>query len=437
MKPASVNRQILSIALPSIVSNITVPLLSLVDVTIAGHLGSAAYIGAIALGGMLFNMIYWIFGFLRMGTSGLTAQAFGRGDNGELMRLLVRSVLIGIAVALLLIVLQTPVIQVAMHLIDASDEVKRHAITYYRICIWGAPAMLSLYSFTGWFIGMQNTRFPMYIAIVQNVVNIAVSLFCVYCLGMKVDGVATGTVIAQYAGAIMAALFFMVCYYRRLGRPLIDHRLLERGALNRFFNVNRDIFLRTLCLVCVTVFFTSAGASYGDITLAVNTLLMQLFTLFSYIMDGFAYAGEALVGKHIGAGDRNALRTSVHRLFAWGFSIALLFTLLYIAGGQPFLGLLTDDEAVIAASASYYAWAVAIPLAGVTAFILDGICIGATATRIMLLSMFISVALFFAVYAAAHTTLGNHALWMAFVTYLFTRGAMQMLLLHRRMPYVL
>ncbi len=437
MKHSTVNRQILSIALPSIVSNITVPLLGLVDVTIVGHLGSAAYIGAIAVGGMLFNMIYWIFGFLRMGTSGLTAQAFGRGDNGELTRLIVRSLLIGTVIALLLIVLQTPIIRTAMHFIDASAEVKRHAETYFRVCIWGAPAMLGLYSFTGWFIGMQNTRFPMYIAIVQNVVNIAASLGCVYWLGMKVEGVAAGTVIAQYAGIIMAAAFFRFRYYRRLGKPAFDSRLFGRGALNRFFNVNRDIFLRTLCLVCVTVFFTSAGAAYGDITLAVNTLLMQLFTLFSYIMDGFAYAGEALVGKEIGADDRRALRTTVRRLFVWGVSVALLFTLLYTIGGQPFLGLLTDDKTVIAASASYYGWAVAIPLAGVTAFILDGICIGATATRIMLLSMFISVALFFAIYAAAHTTLGNHALWMAFVSYLLMRGAMQTLLLRRKMPYVM
>ena len=302
MKPR--DRQILQIALPSIVSNITVPLLGLIDVAIVGHLGSPAYIGAIAVGGMLFNIIYWIFGFLRMGTSGMTSQAFGKRDLPEVVRLLLRSVGIGLAVAFCLILLQTPIRQGAFLLIHPTDEVREMATLYFHICIWGAPAMLGLYGLTGWFIGMQNSRIPMYIAITQNVVNIIASLGLVYLCGMKVEGVALGTLIAQYAGFLMGIVLWMH-NYGRLKRfwEIKNYKLKIKGregagiwekeAMFRFFQVNRDIFLRTLCLVAVTLFFTSAGASQGEIILAVNTLLMQLFTLFSYVMDGFAYAGEA------------------------------------------------------------------------------------------------------------------------------------------------
>ena len=278
MNPTS--RRILHIAVPSIVSNITVPLLGLVDVTIVGHLGAASYIGAIAIGGMLFNMIYWIFGFLRMGTGGLTAQAYGRHDLQEVSDVLLRSLTLSTALALGLILLQYPIRLIAFACIDASPEIEALATRYFHICIWGAPATLGLYGFIGWFIGMQNSRFPMFIALTQNIVNIAGSLFFVFVLKMKVEGVALGTLIAQYAGLLMAAGLYLT-YYKPLRKYLRFRNLLERTALRRFFQVNRDIFLRTLCLVAVTVFFTSRGAAYGDVILAVNTLLMQLFTLFS------------------------------------------------------------------------------------------------------------------------------------------------------------
>ena len=291
-----IDRQILQIALPSIVSNITVPLLGLIDVAIVGHLGSPAYIGAIAVGGMLFNIIYWIFGFLRMGTSGMTSQAYGKRDLPEIVRLLMRSVGIGLAVALCLILLQVPIRQTAFLIIHPTAEVREMATLYFHICIWGAPAMLGLYGLSGWFIGMQNSRIPMYIAITQNIVNIIASLSFVCFFKMKVEGVAFGTLIAQYAGFIMGLVLWM-SRYGKLKKYILWKGVLQKEAMMRFFQVNRDIFLRTLCLVTVTLFFTSAGASQGEIILAVNTLLMQLFTLFSYVMDGFAYAGEALSGR--------------------------------------------------------------------------------------------------------------------------------------------
>ena len=418
------NREILQIALPSIVSNITVPLLGLIDAAIVGHLGAASYIGAIAVGGMLFNIIYWIFGFLRMGTSGMTSQAYGQKDEAETMRILARSMGVGMLIALALIILQYPIERIAFTLMKATPEVERLASLYFRICIWGAPAVLGLYSISGWCIGMQNSRFPMYVAITQNIVNILASLVLVYGFGMKIEGVAIGTLVAQYAGLLMAA-WLWTSHFKRLIPYIQLQTLLAKGAIRRFFQVNRDIFFRTLCLVAVTMYFTSAGAAQGEVILAVNTLLMHFFTFFSYIMDGFAYAGEALVGKHLGANDRPALRQMVHQLFVWGIVLSVVFTLVYGIGGKVFLGLITNEQSVITASSAYFYWVLAIPLAGFAAFLYDGIFIGATATRWMLYAMSIATIAFFLIYYGFRGAMDNHALWLAFITYLALRGIVQ------------
>ncbi|MCI1681189.1 MAG: MATE family efflux transporter [Bacteroides sp.] len=418
------NKRILRIAIPSIISNITVPLLGLIDVAIMGHLGAPAYIGAIAVGGMLFNIIYWIFGFLRMGTSGMTSQAYGKRDLSEVTRLLFRSVGIGMLIALCLIILQYPIRKLAFTFIQTTPEVEQLATLYFQICIWGAPAMLGLYGFSGWFIGMQNSRFPMYIAIIQNIINIVASLGLVYLLHLKVAGVALGTLTAQYAGFIMTIALW-IKYYGGLRKYISRNGLFPKEAMLRFFRINRDIFLRTLCLVIVTLYFTSAGASQGEIVLAVNTLLMQLFTLFSFFMDGFAYAGEALSGKYIGANNRIALFRMIRLLFIWGILLSLCFTLLYLFGGKRLLSLLTNDESVIREAGKYFYWTLAIPFAGFSAFLWDGIFIGATATRQMLYSMLVASTSFFILYYAFRGILGNHALWLAFITYLLLRGIVQ------------
>ena len=423
------NKKILQLAIPSIVSNITVPLLGLIDVAIVGHLGSAAYIGAIAVGGMLFNIIYWLFGFLRMGTSGMTSQAFGQRDLKEVTRVLLRAVGVGLFIALCLLLLQYPIRKIAFLLIDATPEVRELATVYFNICVWGAPAVLGFYGFAGWFIGMQNSRFPMFIAITQNVVNIVASLSFVYLLDMKIEGVALGTLIAQYAGFFMASLLWLR-YYGRLKIAFRWREIIGKTAMKRFFQVNSDIFFRTLCLVAVTTFFTSTGARQGDVVLAVNTLLMQLFTLFSYIMDGFAYAGEAMTGRYIGARNNTGLQRMIRLLFRWGWGLSLSFTILYMIGGQDFLGLLTNDTTVINAAGSYYYWVLAIPVAGFAAFLWDGILIGATATRLMLYSMLVASGMFFLIYYIFYALMGNHALWMAFLIYLSLRGIMQWILWH-------
>ena len=422
------DRQILQIALPSIVSNITVPLLGMIDVAIVGHMGSPVYIGAVAVGSMIFNLVYWLFGFLRMGSSGLTSQALGRRDLTEVTRILVRSMAISLGIALLLIVLQIPMKWLMFWLIGPTTDVVTYATTYYYMVIWGAPAMLGLYSLSGWFIGMQNTRIPMFISIMQNVVNILASLTLVYGFGMKIEGVALGTVIAQCAGFIVA-LGLLFRYYGRLRSYLVLKGTFVREAMGRFFNVNRDIFLRTVCLVAVNLYFTSAGARSGAVILSVNTVLMQLYLFFSYFMDGFAYAGEALCGRTYGAKNWAAFRETLHRLWMWALLVTTVYTILYIGGGSWIVNILTDEPEVLAATRDYLWWIWLIPAAGAAAFIWDGVFIGITATRGMLVSSFLSTLIFFAVYNLSlfilHHSLSNHALWLAMVLYLVMRGILQ------------
>lgn len=425
----TIDRDILRIALPSIVSNITVPLLGLMDVAITGHLGAASYIGAIAIGSMVFNVMYWLFGFLRMGSSGLTSQALGRRDLQGVVSLLVRAEVIAIVIALAFLLFAWPLRMLADLIMSPSAEVRPLFHTYFNICIWGAPASLGLYSLSGWFIGMQNSRSPMVVAIFQNVVNMVVSLFLVVVCGMKVEGVALGTLIAQWSGFLLALGLCWKYYGKTIKRyrltPDLSQREEGRENLSVFFRVNRDIFLRTLCLASVMLFFTSAGSRSGDVILAVNTLLMQFYLLFSYVMDGFAFAGEALSGKRKGAGNYVALHATVRRLFRWGAALTVVFTVVYVLCGQLFVSLLTDDGQVRAASADYLPWAVAVPAFGVMAFLWDGVFIGMTLTRGMLVSSFVATLLFFALYVLLFPVLGNHGLWIAFMVYLLMRGVIQ------------
>lgn len=424
-KMQNIDKRILSIALPSIVANITVPLLGLVDMAVSGHLGNAVYIGAVAVGSMIFNVVYWVFGFLRMGTSGMTSQALGRRDMNDVATTLARSIVVAMAVAAFIIILQKPLGSVALVLVGASAEINTEAWHYFRICVWGAPAMLCLYSLTGWYIGMQNTRLPMFISIMQNVVNIGASCTFVYAFGMKVEGIALGTLVAQYAGLLVSITLWATTYGKRILRHVQWQRIMEGTAMRRFFSVNRDIFLRTLCLVAVNFYFLSAGAAQGAVVLAVNTLLMQLFTLYSYVMDGFAFAGEALCGKHYGAGNHVEFSRTVRRLFGWGFALTVAYTMVYAVGGTGFLRLLTDDIEVVAASADYAPWAVLIPICGLAAFIWDGVFIGTTNTRGMFAATAAAMLVFFGVYLSLRSEWQNHALWLAFLTFLLTRGAVQ------------
>lgn len=424
------DKQILHIALPSIVSNITVPLLGLVDVAITGHLGSAAYIGAIAVGGMLFNIIYWMFAFLRMGTSGMTSQALGARNLPEVVSVLLRATMVSLLISAVMLCLQVPVRELSLAIIAPSEEVAAYTRTYFNICIWGAPAALALFALTGWCVGMQNSKIPMAVSIAQNLVNILLSLVLVYWGGMTIEGVALGTVIALYAGLLLS-LSMIMRNYLRLKKYLHLQMVATRESLLRFFMLNKDIFLRTCCLILVHFFFISAGAKLGDAELAVNTILMQLFMLYSYIMDGFAFAGEAMVGKAIGAQARGIYDDTVKRLFRWGWLLAALFTVAYFLFGEAYISVLTDNAEVVASAREYQPWTLLFPVCGVAAFIWDGVYIGATATKGMLVSMASGTAVFFLLYLLLVPSWGNHGLWMAFVCYLAVRGISLALTRHR------
>ena len=443
MKPSTngTSRKILQLALPNIITNITVPLLGMVDTAIVGHL-SATHIGAIAIGTQIFNLIYWNFGFLRMGTSGFTAQAYGARRLDEAVRVFIRAFTIALAIALALLVLQHPLALLSKLIFNGSSQVLALAFSYFYIRILAAPATLGLYAIKGWFIGMQNSRLPMWIAIFINIVNIVCSLLFVLVFHWDIRGVALGTVIAQYSG-LLAGLYFVAFRYGKLFRRRLTaefvRQTLRWSEMRRFFRVNGDIFLRTVCLAAVFTFITSESGRISDQILAVDALLLQFFTLFSYIMDGFAYAGESLVGRYIGARDRRTLVTTVRSLIVWGLALTLLFTAIYAAFGEPILRIFSDQESVIAATRPYLFWVLIIPVCGFSAFLFDGIFVGATASRTMRNTMFIATAAFFAVYYGLRQLplsagndadyVHNNTLWVAFMVYLAARGIGQALML--------
>ena len=433
------HKEILSLAIPSIVTNITVPLLGLVDVAIVGHMGDASYIGAIAVGTMMMNVICWLFGFLRMGTSGMTSQAYGRGDSKEAATILFQAIALGAAIGIVFVLFQPLLLRLFLFFMRPSDEIRAFASVYFHVCVFGLPAALVMYGLTGWFIGMQDTRTPMTVSIFQNIVNIMTSLLLVYVFGMKVEGVALGTLTAQYSGLLLA-LYILRRKYASHYQLLSSQFTLKPGdyssfsykhTLNRFFRVNRDIFLRTLFLVAVNAAFTSVGSRQGDVILAVNTLLFQFFTLYSYIMDGFAYAGEAICGKYYGAGNAPSFHACIRRLFAWGVIMTVVYTAAYYFGANDILHALSNEQTVVEASEPYLLWVALIPVAGMGAFIWDGVFIGITDSRGMLLSCFVAAIVFAIILSLFFTTMGNHALWLALLSYLLARGVMQTILFWR------
>lgn len=428
-RKTSLIHAIWAIAVPAIVTNLTTPLLGLSDVAIAGHKGGAPFIASLAVGSSMFNMLYWVFGFLRMGSSGLTAQAYGAGDRRGTAIILERALTLGLGAGLLLTSLQKPIMRVLFLLMDIEGDTASQACEYFSTVVWGAPAMLATYSLTGWFLGMQNSRIPMMVSLLADVVNIAVSVTLVFAFDWTIRGVATGTLVAQW---LAFAVGLAICR-RRFKLPLIPlGEVFRSDGLGAFFKVNTDIFLRTLCLVAVTMWFTRTGAEQSQDMLAVNSLLMQMFTIFSFFMDGFAFSAEALVGRYKGEGNRAMLGRVVRCEIAISLALAVVFTIIYFLGGATLLGVLTSDHHIVAVSQEYLPWAVSIPMVGFLAFCCDGIFIGATATRSMLLSMLMAMCVFFGLYALLFPRLGNHGLWIAFLSYLLTRGTVLMLMLRRK-----
>ena len=415
----TINKDILKLALPSILANITVPLVGMVDIAVAGHLDASAatMIGGIAIGSMLFDLLYWNFGFLRVATGGLAAQAYGKGDRRECTHILARASAIALICAVVLISIQWVFVNAAFVVVDCTDEVRELASDYFFIRIWAAPATLTLMALKGWFIGMQDSVSPMITDLVVNVGNIAMSIILtlgfsvggVSYEGMGFSGVAAGTVAAQYSGLAVALLLLMIRYRRN---TLSHFDISTLGTLfkghqtRRFFEMNVDLFVRSLCFIAIYIGFTVISARYGDLLLAVSSIMMKLLMIFSYFTDGFAYAGEALTGRYIGAGDRPMVRTSVRWTFIWSMGIASVFIAIYHFAGVPMLKVMTTDEAVVRASVEYLPWLLLMPVAGCAAFTWDGIYIGATASRDMRNSMLWAVVAFAVVWVAGISGLG-------------------------------
>ena len=432
----SLNRNILRLAVPNIISNLTVPLLGMADFALMGHLktDSVVYVGAVALGTTIFNVLYMSLGFLRMGTSGFTAQSFGAKDDKALSLGLQHSLLVAMLLAFSLILLQYPIQWAAFKLLDGSPQVTGLARQYFYIRIYAAPATLALYSFYGWFLGMQNARIPMAIAILVNSVNIGLNFLFVYAFHMHSNGVAMASVIAQYTGLLLA-FWFLLKKYKTYARRIALKILLKKEGLMIFFRVNGDIFIRTLLLIFVLTFFTGISARISNKILAVNTLLFQFFFFFSYFADGFAFAGEALAGKAKGSGSLLLLKSTVNRLFVWGFGIALLTSMIYLFWLKYFMYILTDNVDILNLAKGYLWWVVVLPLTGIAAFIWDGIYVGVTASKTMRNTMTLSaIFVFLPAFYLLFLHLGNNGLWLALQIFMLSRG-LSMWLLARKSVY--
>ncbi|MDY0075894.1 MAG: MATE family efflux transporter [Bacteroidales bacterium] len=421
------NKSILRLAVPNIISNITVPILGMVDIALMGHLESAVYIGAIGLGSVIFNVLYLSLGFLRMGTTGFTAQAYGKSDNAEIAHGLYRAFGVAFVLALLLIMFQLPIEKLSFYLLNGSEEVKSLAREYFYIRIYAAPATLGIFVLMGWLVGLQNTVLPMILSIAINVLNIGFNLYFVQVLKMDVAGVALGTVLSQYGGMVLG-IFIVIRKYGHKLQPLKMEVLLQVEQLSRFFKVNRDILIRSVLLILTLSFFTSESAGMGDQILAVNSMMLQYFFVFSYFMDGFAYAGEALIGKHIGKNDKKMLSLTVKKLLMWGLILSLPFMLFYGLAHQSLFRLITDNDSLIQLAERYRLWLILIPITTFSAFIWDGIYIGATASVSMRNTMLIaSLIVFFPCWYFLQPLYFNHGLWIAFHAFMLSRGVLMTL----------
>ena len=422
MKAISLNSQILRLAIPSILANITIPLVGLVDTAIVGHIANAATIGGIAIGTMLFDLLYWNMAFLRLGTGGLIAQAFGRGDNKEISRVFVQGISTAALLALFVLAIQYLFVKAAFLFIECTPQVQNLATEYFFIRIWAAPATISLYVFKGFFIGMQNTVIPMAVELTINVTNILASIYFALYTPMGFAGIAAGTVVAQYSGMALS-IVFLFSRYRYLFADVKILACIKLGEMKSFFVLNADLLVRSLCFLFVYVGFTSLSAKYGDVALAVCSIMMKLMMLFSYFVDGFAYAAEALTGRFIGAKDATSLHRAVKIIFVWSGIIGVVSTFVYLFAADDMILLMTKDTNVIEASGEYIGWMLVMPIISCLAFTWDGVYIGATASKAIRNSMLWAVVGFFAVYYALSHSLGLHALWGAYIIHLLARSA--------------
>ncbi len=424
----SLNREIVRLAVPSILANITIPLVGIVDTAIVGHLSDAAAIGGIAIGTMLFDLLYWNFGFLRIGTSGLAAQAYGAGRKDECRKILVQSLTLALLATLFVWAIQWFFVNAVLAVVPCSTEAASIAREYFYVRIWAAPATLMLFTFKGWFIGMQDTKSPMATDILVNAVNMGASYYLAVHAGYGVVGVAYGTLVAQYSGLFLAVAILVLKYgIIHIGtREILA--AMKWPELKRMMSLNGNLFIRSLCFMVVYVGYTSLASRYGDTELAVSSILMKFFMFFSFFVDGFAYAGEALVGKEFGkiqeAGYRSQdLGQIVRLLFNWSIGVGLLFAAVYAVFGDTFIATMTSDCEVITAAKPYMGWLIAMPIVSALAFMWDGVFVGATA-GVQIRNAMIWAALAFVIgYITTFTWLGAQALYIAYFAHLIARVA--------------
>ena len=421
------NREILRLSIPTIVSNITIPLLGICDTAISGHLGSELFLSAIAVGSVMLNVVFWIFGFLRGGTTGLTANALGAGAEIEISKVLYRAIIIALTAGIVLILLREPIFSGLWIVAGSGDEIKELVKEYFYIRIAGSPALLCVIAISGWFVGMQTTFYPMLIAIATNVINIVASYALVFIFGYGFKGVALGTLISNWIGLLLA-IVCMIWFLR--GKWIIcSIKNIIHGEWWRYFSVNGNLFLRSFFIICVTMGVTAAGGRIGYLTLAVNIIVMQFFQFFSFFIDGFAYSGEALVGLRMGEGNFTMLRKCVNRLLIWTIGSGILFSLTYLVGIGNISSWLTESESVIAGVMELTPWVALIPVVSCWSFIYDGFYVGITDTFKMMLSTLIGGLIFFGILSLNYFELdslnsinANQIIWTAFLSYLFARG---------------
>ncbi|WP_432697105.1 MATE family efflux transporter [Marinobacterium sp. YM272] len=418
---AGLHRRIWALAWPMMLSNITVPLLGLVDTAVIGHLPSPHYLGAVAVGSMIFSILYWTFGFLRMGTTGMVAQACGRNDGDAIRTLLAQSLILASGIGILIILLRTPLTEFALYLMDPAAPVLEEARNYAAIRAFGAPAMLCNYALLGWFVGNQNTRVPLVLLTVSNLLNMLLNVFFVYGLGMHTDGVALGSVIAEWA-SLALGLWFV---HRMLGAipgQWLTEPLKRLHSYSEMFRVNRYLFVRTVTLLLTLAFFTSQGAKQGTDILSANAVLLNFVMLISNALDGFAHATEALSGKVLGKGRRREFYRTVVSAGIWSLVSALLLVVIFALSGNQIIAMLTGIETIRHEAAIYLPWLIIMPLIGVWSFLLDGIFIGTTQVKAMQNTMLFSVFCVFAPVWWLSQPLGNHGLWMALLSFFAARG---------------
>ncbi len=415
------NRRTWALAGPIILSNITVPLLGMVDTAVVGRLPDPRYIGGVAIGALIFSFVYWGFGFLRMGTTGPTAQAWGAEDVAEIRAVLARALLLAFGLGVLLLLARGPIGALAFRLLHASAEVEAEGSAYFAVRIWGAPAALANYVLLGWFFGLQNARWPLVLQLFMNGLNIVLDVWFVLGLGWGVEGVAAATLIAEYA-ALGLGLLLVAKRLRQLPAGAAGARILDGARFRRMLAVNRDIFIRTLLLITSFALFTDRGATLGDLTLAANAVLLHLVAISAYGLDGFAHAAEALVGGAVGRRSRADLSGAVRAVMLWGGIASLLTAAAFALAGGPLIDLMTTIPAVREMARLYLPWAIAMPVISVWCYLYDGIFLGATRTRELRNAAIVTTALYVAALWILAPPWGNHGLWLALLCMNALRG---------------